>query len=388
MGRVPLWQFKFVDFAPPGKKSRSADGMKFANRLEEEKIPAWAQEYMEYKLLKKRLKRPDEPGSSAAFFRLLDEQFVKVVSFMRVQQEMICRELEADLLPLALQAAPARGAADGPQTLARCQSLEEQVGQFLHYVRLNQDGLRKILKKFDKRFRTSVREAYPRVPTRLPFSVGEVQAWMLDPTMQVVELVRQGDLSTDGPLRQLNFWVEELKVGCQLASAPRFASDLPLTPLRSKLCRPPAASRGALQGGSGTPSSSGSTRWWTEVTDACALTGFPVRMLPYPPFKLRAGGPEASGGRLVLVDGQFLMLQVLSTWRFEALGRALDEQDIGYLDRHIQQCKLGPFRLGKALQLFAEGSEKHAEVKALRAKARQKLDALRHIQRSRMQQGA
>lgn len=623
--------------------------MKFGNRLKEERNPRWEEEYIEYKLLKKKLNILEQHDSAAEFCRLLEEQLIKVAAFMRAQQESISEELDGDpFFFTGHSSAEADGPSpEGPQSkaLARCQTLETQIDHFREYVRLNQDGIRKIVKKFDKRFHTSFKEVYPVAPTQLPFGVREIQAWMLDPTIQLLKLMRQRDLVAHCPLRQINFWVQELKIGCQLAREKRFSFDFPLTPLRLQLrddrpedvrlvvkntficgigededpveqdradilrrCRAYSADRGvdvsaadkestlsseedtdhlrdelsadeerfgpssppwtpemearepygsqwaaanqsfmammpiflpepamcqtfglsppqrdttflaseqvfrrellgpglkddadrkaslrtatsarhwessrdtsessahsphaqrselfpgpylrygasdcisqdrvsshgtvyqpssyneyipggraqvpdargpgpphlqmavehlphsrqssspfmpasacsaSAKGGSGPSSSSRPGRWWMEVNDACAVSGFPVRMLPYPPFKLRAVMLEGKSS-VVLVDGQYLILQVLATWEFQALGRALDMSDISSLDKYIQQSKLGPWRLGKALELFSEGSGKHAELEALRARARRKLETLRHIQRSRVSQG-
>mmetsp|Transcript_58755 Transcript_58755/g.137153 ORF Transcript_58755/g.137153 Transcript_58755/m.137153 type:complete len:546 (+) Transcript_58755:89-1726(+) len=131
-----------------------------------------------------------------------------------------------------------------------------------------------------------------------------------------------------------------------------------------------------------------SARWWTEVPDNCPLTGFPIRLLPYPPFKLtrKTGNDGRDENASLLVDGPSLVLKVLSTWRFEVLGEPLIMSDISNLDAYMKRCKLGPFRLGPALELFCKGTtEAHRELEALRAKARKRLDNVKHIQRGRLQ---
>eukprot|EP00434_Breviolum_minutum_P018888 symbB.v1.2.016658.t1/scaffold1274.1/size127343/13 len=37
-----------------------------------------------------------------------------------------------------------------------------------------------------------------------------------------------------------------------------------------------------------------SSRWWTDSPEACPICGFPIRLLPYPPFKLQAA-PNSDG---------------------------------------------------------------------------------------------
>ncbi|CAK0857988.1 unnamed protein product, partial [Prorocentrum cordatum] len=203
---------------------------------------AWEDNYVEYKLLKKQLKHLDERQSALAFGRLLEVQLAKVTSFMRLQQALIGEEVELDFLPLALEppqgpAGPERGAVGlpGDLALARCQKLETQIQSFRDYVQLNQAGLRKIVKKFDKRFQTVFSDVYREAPIVLPFSVRDVEVWMLGPARHVLAAMGQWSLSPVRPLGQARFWVEELRVGCQLASAHRSSFDPP-TQLRLELC--------------------------------------------------------------------------------------------------------------------------------------------------------
>eukprot|EP00403_Amphidinium_massartii_P046528 CAMPEP_0178464008 /NCGR_PEP_ID=MMETSP0689_2-20121128/50624_1 /TAXON_ID=160604 /ORGANISM="Amphidinium massartii, Strain CS-259" /LENGTH=539 /DNA_ID=CAMNT_0020090903 /DNA_START=122 /DNA_END=1741 /DNA_ORIENTATION=+ len=162
--------------------------------------------------------------------------------------------------------------------------------------------------------------------------------------------------------------------------------------------RPASTSFGA-SAGSGTSSRYGAgpsgggrsaARWWTEVPDVCAVTGFPIRLLPYPPFKLqrRAGVDGAPESGAWLVDGPCVVLKVLASWKFEVLGAPLTMSDISNLDAYMKRCKLGPFRLGPALELFCKGTaEAHSELESLRLKARKRLDNVKHIQRGRLTGG-
>lgn len=86
----------------------------------------------------------------------------------------------------------------------------------------------------------------------------------------------------------------------------------------------------------------------------------------------------------MLVDGPFLVLQVLATWNFDVLGRPLLVADVASLDLYMKRCKLGPFRLGRAMALLAAGTnESHRELSDLQAQAMRKLENLRHIQNFR-----
>ncbi|CAE7345648.1 Dhrs13 [Symbiodinium natans] len=80
-----------------------------------------------------------------------------------------------------------------------------------------------------------------------------------------------------------------------------------------------------------------------------------------------------------------MVLQVLSTWNFDVLGHELTACDIKALDSYMKRCKLGPFRLGRALELLSDPShEAREELESLRSKARRRLEGLKHIQRVRM----
>ena len=123
-------------------------------------------------------------------------------------------------------------------------------------------------------------------------------------------------------------------------------------------------------------------RWWTELCDLCPISGFPIARLPYPPFKLQMGKGQK------FFDGQFLLLQLLSSFNFEVLGRSLTHSEMQALDVHVKKCKLSPFRITRALELVGQGDlPAQQEMTELRTKASKKLGALKHIQRARLQRG-
>jgi len=127
-----------------------------------------------------------------------------------------------------------------------------------------------------------------------------------------------------------------------------------------------------------------SSRWWSDVSEVCPLSGFPVKLLPYPPFKFQVNS-DSPRDSCRLVDGSYLVLQVLAGMCFEALGRRLTLADVQALDEYMRRCRLGPFRLGWALELLRCGTPS-AEVQlgVLCRRARRKLEALRHIKRIRL----
>lgn len=127
----------------------------------------------------------------------------------------------------------------------------------------------------------------------------------------------------------------------------------------------------------------GKGRWWLEVEDVCALSGFPVKLLPYPPFKLQTG-PRGPVDSTQLVDGVYLVLQVLATWNFSVLGVRLAASTISAIDTYMKRCKLGPFRLAHALELSNRGTpEAREELRELRERAAHRFKNVQEIQRIR-----
>lgn len=129
----------------------------------------------------------------------------------------------------------------------------------------------------------------------------------------------------------------------------------------------------------------GEGRWWTNLMETCPISGFPVGLLPYPPFKLQT--PVAKS-KSRLVDGNYLVLLMLSSWRFEVLGVPVTASQIQALDAYMRRCKLGPFRLAHALEMHRIGTPSALEdLQALRDRATARLDVLQHVQRARLQRG-
>mmetsp|Transcript_201 Transcript_201/g.484 ORF Transcript_201/g.484 Transcript_201/m.484 type:complete len:639 (-) Transcript_201:260-2176(-) len=127
-------------------------------------------------------------------------------------------------------------------------------------------------------------------------------------------------------------------------------------------------------------------RWWSQLRDVCPVSGFPVGLLPYPPFKLHVRPAGTAKPISRFVDGPFLVLSMLVSWKFEALGCPLTVSDITALDTYMKRCKLGPFRIGYALELVGFNTEESLqELQALRARASRRLDVLRHVQRVRVE---
>lgn len=455
------------------------ESMKFAKQLQHELNQEWNDYYVDYKLMKKTLKKP-EPEAASRFCGLLVSQLAKVHAFMSGQQ----RAIRADIRPLELLGGPE----EGPEYMDedhiiddRCGVLVQHIENFRNYTALNNMAIRKIIKKFDKRFQARFHEAsgVPEPGQLLLLSEHDIAAWLLDPALRCLRLAHSV-AAAHLTARQFDFWVEELVVGAKLtglrvggaslvdptpvrllrclgeSQASRWcvrntfidlAGDVPVPRVRRSLSLPPPAAvpvpevaepsecgdadaepegeglGGAGRGGSASsgraaaprpserraeaqpnrsalparraaggaggprqlaPQDVTSASWWRAVREACPLSGFPLSLLPYPPFKL----PMGPGRPPKLVDGLYLVLMVLSTWRFEALGRALHAGDASALDRHIQRCKLGPFRIGRAMELLAEDTPDSREKFArLRALAQRRLVGLSHIKRLRLERG-
>mmetsp|Transcript_55543 Transcript_55543/g.172106 ORF Transcript_55543/g.172106 Transcript_55543/m.172106 type:complete len:301 (+) Transcript_55543:1-903(+) len=139
--------------------------------------------------------------------------------------------------------------------------------------------------------------------------------------------------------------------------------------------------------------SSSHSRWWSrpEAPLLCALTGFPISLLPYPPFKLRVDPKRSSPHRLV--DGKFLAIHFVATGSLLACGRSLEASDLSALDDYVHRCKLGPYRPGRAAALLervaaastmAERRQAEEGVKRFVAAANTELSKLRRIQENRL----
>ncbi|CAE7913971.1 unnamed protein product, partial [Symbiodinium sp. KB8] len=137
------------------------------------------------------------------------------------------------------------------------------------------------------------------------------------------------------------------------------------------------------------------TRWWTKLQEQllCPLSGFPIRLLPYPPFKLRVDCSKP--GPHFLLDGKFLAMKLIVDGRPGEGIRDLETSDLLALDDYIQRCKLGPFRPGTARALQQEIATAKTESDRIRAveelkkmqqRTKTELGKLRRIQDNRLSQ--
>lgn len=150
----------------------------FGKKLKERQIQEWQSYYINYKLMKKKVKQYAQQIEVGAqdrrhvlkdFSRMLDNQIEKIVLFMLEQQGLLAsrlarlREQHDALLqqPDISQMTELREAyrAAGMDLL-----------KLLFFVEINAIGLRKILKKFDKRFGYRFTDYYVKTRANHPYS--------------------------------------------------------------------------------------------------------------------------------------------------------------------------------------------------------------------------
>jgi len=134
-------------------------------------------------------------------------------------------------------------------------------------------------------------------------------------------------------------------------------------------------------------------RWWTQSSAQCPVSGFPISLLPYPPFRLCFKTASQTAPELY-ADGKFLALKLVALGNFEVCGRMLDDETIGELESYLRRCKLGTQQLGRALTLTEmlvslgpdarQQSNVMQELFEIRKQAKQDLKALRKKQECRL----
>lgn len=150
----------------------------FGKKLKETQIQEWQGYYINYKLLKKKVNRYTQQIQVGAenrlnvlkdFARMLDDQIEKIVLFLLEQQGALASRL-SDL-------GEHHDALSQHQDGSRISELQEAyraVGhdllRLLFFVEMNATGLRKILKKFDKRFGYRFTDYYVKTRANHPYS--------------------------------------------------------------------------------------------------------------------------------------------------------------------------------------------------------------------------
>ncbi|KAL7150266.1 hypothetical protein ABFS83_05G100300 [Erythranthe nasuta] len=152
--------------------------VEFGKKLKERQIQEWQGYYINYKLMKKKVKQYANQIETGAlerryvlkdFSRMLDNQIEKIVLFMLEQQGVLASRIAVlNEQQYALQEEP---------DISKISELRESyraVGQdllkLLYFVEMNAIGLRKILKKFDKRFGYRFTDYYVKTRANHPYS--------------------------------------------------------------------------------------------------------------------------------------------------------------------------------------------------------------------------
>ncbi|KAI6707269.1 hypothetical protein NL676_010231 [Syzygium grande] len=150
----------------------------FGKKLKERQIQEWQGYYINYKLMKKKVRQyaqqiqvgtQDRRYVLKDFSRMLDHQIEKIVLFLLEQQGC----LASRIAKLGEQ----QEALQQQQDISKISELREayrEVGRdllkLLYFVELNAIGLRKILKKFDKRFGYRFTDYYVKTRANHPYS--------------------------------------------------------------------------------------------------------------------------------------------------------------------------------------------------------------------------
>ncbi|KAG5593098.1 hypothetical protein H5410_043612 [Solanum commersonii] len=150
----------------------------FGKKLKDRQIQEWQGYYINYKLMKKKVKQYDNQIKAGSldrrhvlkdFSRMLDNQIERIVLFMLEQQGVLASRISAlNNQQESLQEQP-----DISKIIELRESYRD-VGRdllkLLFFVEINAIGLRKILKKFDKRFGYRFTDYYVKTRANHPYS--------------------------------------------------------------------------------------------------------------------------------------------------------------------------------------------------------------------------
>lgn len=150
----------------------------FGKKLMADQVEEWKGYYINYKLMKKMLKQyvqqtqlggKDREQVLKEFSRILDEQIERIVLFLLQQQGHLANRIEE----LGEQRAALLEQHDISQVFQLREAYRE-VGRdlikLLRFVDMNATGIRKILKKFDKRFGYRFTDYYVTTRANHPYS--------------------------------------------------------------------------------------------------------------------------------------------------------------------------------------------------------------------------
>ncbi|KAJ6714539.1 INNER MEMBRANE TRANSPORT PROTEIN YAJR [Salix viminalis] len=150
----------------------------FGKKLKERQIQEWQGYYINYKLMKKKVRQyaqqievgtQDRRHVLKDFSRMLDNQIEKIVLFLLEQQGLLASRIaELNEQQEALQKQPVIS------QISQLREAYREVGQdllkLLCFIEINAIGLRKILKKVDKRFGYRFTDYYVKTRANHPYS--------------------------------------------------------------------------------------------------------------------------------------------------------------------------------------------------------------------------
>ncbi|GAA0159023.1 hypothetical protein LIER_15907 [Lithospermum erythrorhizon] len=151
----------------------------FGKTLKEKQLEEWQEYYINYKLMKKKVKQYANQIEVGAldrhhvlkdFSSILDKQIEKIVLFLLEQQGQIARRITQlnEQHNALLQAEPEVNIITDLQEGYR--EAGQELLKLVYFVEINATGLRKILKKFDKRFGYKFTDSYVGTRANHPYS--------------------------------------------------------------------------------------------------------------------------------------------------------------------------------------------------------------------------
>ncbi|KAF3661177.1 SPX domain-containing membrane protein [Capsicum annuum] len=150
----------------------------FGKKLKERQVQEWQEYYINYKLMKKKLKQYANHSQAVVldrrfvlkdFSRMLDNQIEKIVLFLLEQQGALASRIsELNEQKESLQEEP--DIAKINELREAYQAVGRDLLKLLYFVEINAIGLRKILKKFDKRFGYKFTDYYVKTRANHPYS--------------------------------------------------------------------------------------------------------------------------------------------------------------------------------------------------------------------------
>ncbi|KAJ8560394.1 hypothetical protein K7X08_022254 [Anisodus acutangulus] len=150
----------------------------FGKKLKERQIQEWQGYYINYKVMKKKVKEYADQIQAGSlnqryvlkdFSMMLDKEIEKVVLFLLEQQGVFARRIsELNEQQNSLQEQPDISKVTELREAYRC--VGRDLLKLLLFVEINAIGLRKILKKFDKRFGYKFTDYYVKTRANHPYS--------------------------------------------------------------------------------------------------------------------------------------------------------------------------------------------------------------------------